>query len=1012
MGFSRILASSVLLSFVAANSAFAQCADCQSGSGDIRVVRVPEGGAPEDLFCASGATDLTINLDAYDWSSSAAWVIHVFDCATSQSTPTQNLGKLTINGDPQDLSSLRVLVAGAAATWTNVSTTVLDTAVVNFSGLEISDPDLLVRTTASVAVSGDITQVATEPAGLHANAFVRVQARGRDGGTERLGGSINGPIIAEGISAFANQNAIGAVIAWNKIGAKIEAKEGNIGLVHVVGNPAGTPAPLGIQGDILAEKGRIGSIFTSAPIDSGTPTLLKIIAGNGITQIRTVDEAGSLVTSSVDVSAEIVAHKAMLDDPANFAYSNINEDGIIRWLEVKGDLHGEIHVANLADGSDSTPTPVGIYVHNVCYAPITVDYYVSNSNIVARTFTAPIYVGRGVQGAIVATGGATPPTTPPAGYLDGHIPTLTIGAMTDAEIPVAAARIPSQFFVIYRDYYTRGRGLLGLFDIRPVNAPPLYGSDWFSGSRVGLGGAMDACIRAEGSIGYLDVASLTHMTQFAAGDFPAEGCEKYSPAIESPVIEHLKIQDLVSGTVWSGSQFADSDPASVYAVIDQIEIGCMRRLGTLRVKDWSTFTVANNMFGDIHVPSVAPSEVLWIGGVMGDDSVSGYDSTTPSGQVCLCTVNSIVSCETCTSESYYTIYSNGGYRNPTFPGHGICSPTGAPDHRGQVWIHDVAGLQGQIIINGENIASTAIPSNLLWTGVVQVGETAPLPPNVVGCPETEIVQTASNEWQAPQYEGLPSELGGGAIGLVPFALHDFACDPVNPQPGNEPIPTLVDVYFNNTGIPYPTTSSDPDLRNSLKLEFYGPLLQPLAAQPLLIEYHPDGGSPRDVTQFFNVTSLGARGLELTRSNDNSDQLYVGLYTARPSALYCGGLNSVVPVADFVYRFRIGADCNFNGVRDARDIQLDPALDVFPVDSEGNPLPNGVIDQCETCSWRPCYDVCCPADYNADGGVDAGDLAPFFNDFEQGLECADVDGSGGVDGGDLGYFFFVFEQGGC
>ena len=55
---------------------------------------------------------------------------------------------------------------------------------------------------------------------------------------------------------------------------------------------------------------------------------------------------------------------------------------------------------------------------------------------------------------------------------------------------------------------------------------------------------------------------------------------------------------------------------------------------------------------------------------------------------------------------------------------------------------------------------------------------------------------------------------------------------------------------------------------------------------------------------------------------------------------------------------------------------------------------------------------CAADYDGNGGVDGGDLASFFADFEQGAECADVDGNGGVDGGDLATFFGLFEAGGC
>jgi hypothetical protein len=55
---------------------------------------------------------------------------------------------------------------------------------------------------------------------------------------------------------------------------------------------------------------------------------------------------------------------------------------------------------------------------------------------------------------------------------------------------------------------------------------------------------------------------------------------------------------------------------------------------------------------------------------------------------------------------------------------------------------------------------------------------------------------------------------------------------------------------------------------------------------------------------------------------------------------------------------------------------------------------------------------CPADYDGNGGVDGGDLAAFFSDFEAGEMSADVDQNGGVDGGDLAYFFAVFEAGGC
>lgn len=55
---------------------------------------------------------------------------------------------------------------------------------------------------------------------------------------------------------------------------------------------------------------------------------------------------------------------------------------------------------------------------------------------------------------------------------------------------------------------------------------------------------------------------------------------------------------------------------------------------------------------------------------------------------------------------------------------------------------------------------------------------------------------------------------------------------------------------------------------------------------------------------------------------------------------------------------------------------------------------------------------CPGDFNDSGGVDATDLADFFDAYERGLMLADVDLSGGVDAGDIAVFIGSFETGGC
>ncbi|MCX5689366.1 MAG: PEP-CTERM sorting domain-containing protein [Planctomycetota bacterium] len=55
---------------------------------------------------------------------------------------------------------------------------------------------------------------------------------------------------------------------------------------------------------------------------------------------------------------------------------------------------------------------------------------------------------------------------------------------------------------------------------------------------------------------------------------------------------------------------------------------------------------------------------------------------------------------------------------------------------------------------------------------------------------------------------------------------------------------------------------------------------------------------------------------------------------------------------------------------------------------------------------------CPADFNADRGVDGSDIDAFFSAWEAGDGSADVNLDGGVDGSDIGVFFEAWEAGGC
>ncbi len=87
-------------------------------------------------------------------------------------------------------------------------------------------------------------------------------------------------------------------------------------------------------------------------------------------------------------------------------------------------------------------------------------------------------------------------------------------------------------------------------------------------------------------------------------------------------------------------------------------------------------------------------------------------------------------------------------------------------------INTAGGLQGQIIINAAN-GTTPInpPQTSFWQGEVNVG---PVGNRIV-------INESGTPPMASDFDGLytatSDDLGGGAIGLVPFAMHALDCDP-------------------------------------------------------------------------------------------------------------------------------------------------------------------------------------------------------------------------------------------
>lgn len=192
----------------------------------------------------------------------------------------------------------------------------------------------------------------------------------------------------------------------------------------------------------------------------------------------------------------------------------------------------------------------------------------------------------------------------------------------------------------------------------------------------------------------------------------------------------------------------------------------------------------------------------------------------------------------------------------------ISDPTGTEDS--MIHIADADGLKGQIIVNANNNGSG-------WVGEIGIGGTA-------SAPTLEFEPTAGAATKAPFYMTLPSVIGDGAIGRVPFNFHTRASTPIGDQ--------------------YLTVDSTTIATAPVTIEHYGPVAENgLAAAAIKLEFY-DGIAHQwdDVTSDFIVT---ASGREVNIKPDTGKQWELGIYRAEPDDLVCVGVpGNVQPVYDF------------------------------------------------------------------------------------------------------------------
>jgi hypothetical protein len=226
----------------------------------------------------------------------------------------------------------------------------------------------------------------------------------------------------------------------------------------------------------------------------------------------------------------------------------------------------------------------------------------------------------------------------------------------------------------------------------------------------------------------------------------------------------------------------------------------------------------------------------------------------------------------------------------------------------------VHGLAGQIIINADNAGGT-------WTAPVRVG------PN--GNPQQILLN-------GPNYTHAAAALGGGAVGLVPFRLHDEACSPAN-------------------GASIQRPAGAPPL--SVELRHYGPVTWTGPAVPITVDRRPAGSTgaftPMTMSNFSVTRSSANRSIVLTTAPGQSGFASNFQYRIRPTTqLRCEVASTPQAIWDVDYLLTITpapaqclGDVNQNGTVNVDDLLL--VISYWGPVSQAFPAPdinqNGVVN---------------------------------------------------------------------
>jgi hypothetical protein len=330
------------------------------------------------------------------------------------------------------------------------------------------------------------------------------------------------------------------------------------------------------------------------------------------------------------------------------------------------------------------------------------------------------------------------------------------------------------------------------------------------------------------------------------------------------------------------------------------------------------------------------------------------------------------------------------------------------------------GLSGQVVLNAKSS-----PTNTQWwasNGTVRVG-TADFKPS-----------SLSPSLIAPNYTVLPATLGGGSVGVVPFAFQPAASFPLA-SGGATPRQSVQRLA----------------LGEPVRLAFYGPLqiaeLGGVQQFPVVIT-RPGAtptSPPVDVTNLFayEVSPANRRELRIKLPTGASGASVLGpsfasvTYTVTPTTnLLCNRdsllLQSTQPVPavqPFSYSFELVYDCSpdIDPTPDPVEIATNRCYDCFDA-ATGLVGSDGILDTCQTNGGTPlefnnriwtgctrCTGQCAnryPSDFSADGVANVDDVFIYLNAFNASRPCADADGNGVVNIDDVFIYLNIFFAGTC